>query len=128
VRHPTDVALGNDPSVFYVTQEGQESVARFSFNEEPVASFTLDFGIAVPLPGGLGSRSVGPGQRLADLAALGESSRPTVAVFATVASDSAAPTREVVESGEGPLSGLSLAVVSLVAGIPEQRTGATARG
>src|SRR5262249_21945372 len=120
VRHPTDVELGNDHSVFYVTQEGQESVAQFSFNEEPVAGFTLDLGIAVPLPG-LGSHGSEPGQRLSDLAALGDSRFPTVAVLATVASDSAAPAREAPESGEATLSGLSLAVVSLVAGIPEQR-------
>jgi hypothetical protein len=47
-----------------------------------------------------------------------------VAVFSTVASDSTAPAREAPETGEGTPSGLSLALVSLVASIPEQWTGA----
>src|SRR5207244_9724374 len=37
VAHPTDVALGDDPSVFYVSQEGEETAARF----------TLDLGLGV---------------------------------------------------------------------------------
>jgi hypothetical protein len=110
--------------VFYVAQEGEESAARFSFAEEPVAGFTLAFGVAVPLPAG--SPGGGPGQLVADLAPLRESGLPAVAALAAVASDSAAPAGGAAAAAG--LAEVSPAVLLLLSGVPERGVGAANPG
>src|SRR5262249_55410068 len=75
LAHPTDVALSDDGTLLYVSDEGEEGVAHF----------TLDFGTAIPVPVADGLAGAGePGQRLAEVLPLQESSLATVATFLTV--------------------------------------------
>jgi hypothetical protein len=88
--HPTDLALGEDGTEVYVSAEGEEAVARF----------TLDFGMAVPVPVGQGLVGGGePVQRVADVLPLSESSLATVAIFMTVSRTEATPANETGENG-----------------------------
>jgi hypothetical protein len=80
VPHPTDLAAGTAPGVLYVTEEGEESADRFTF----------DFGTAVPA----GLAAAGPGgaagAAVADLLPLHQAALATVAVLLTGGPDSGA--------------------------------------
>jgi hypothetical protein len=84
VAHPTDVAMGDDPSVFYVSYEGEDKAARF----------TLQFGIAIGLPV-VPPISGEPGENLAVLSPLRDNSLATVATLLSVARDSRAEAAQV---------------------------------
>ncbi len=91
VLHPTALALGSDGLVFYVSSEGEELVASFTFDvstgrgEEAVAPITLDPGVAVTTIGGGGLATVPPGGPVAELVPLRDSALATVALLLTVA-------------------------------------------
>jgi hypothetical protein len=81
VPHPSSLALGSDPSVLYVTEEGEEAVARF----------TLEFGVALLLPPGQSPvAGQAPGERLPELSPLREDAVATVAILLTVPVDGGA--------------------------------------
>jgi FG-GAP-like repeat len=96
VTHPTDVALGDDPSVFYVSQEGEETAARF----------TLDLGLGL-------ATSPGPARIIAGLLPLQDSAPATVATLLTVAGEHELPGAERALALEPTLAiGLIVALAS----------------
>jgi hypothetical protein len=104
VPHPTDVALGNDPSVFFVSSEGEESATRFTLSvangqeQESAAPFALNFGVAVPSALASGLTGPTPEQRIADLFPLEGSSLATVATLVSIGAEG---TGEGHPTGEG---------------------------
>src|SRR5262249_42400447 len=82
LRHPTDLALNADGSAFYVVNEGEEAVARF----------TLDLGIVLPIE---------PGRPGTDFLPLTESALATVAIPLTSAAE---PAAALTETGEPTLA------------------------
>src|SRR5262249_52072106 len=80
--HPTDLALNADGSAFYVVNEGEEAVARF----------TLDLGIVLPIE---------PGRPGTDFLPLTESALATVAIPLTSAAE---PAAALTETGEPTLA------------------------
>jgi hypothetical protein len=100
VKHPTDVALGDDPSVFYVSQEGEETAARF----------TLDLGLGViasPSPPGT------PARQIATLLPLVDAAPATVATLLTVADEREAALTDSIAALESTLTiGIIVAAVN----------------
>src|SRR5207253_1104752 len=98
VAHPTDVALGDDPSVFYVSQEGEETAARFS----------LDLGLGV-----IANLGGNQGRQIATLLPLRDSAPATVATLLTVAGEREAALTDSIAALESTLTiGIIVAVVN----------------
>ncbi|HEV3447659.1 MAG TPA: VCBS repeat-containing protein, partial [Gemmataceae bacterium] len=100
VKHPTDVALGDDPSVFYVSQEGEETAARF----------TLDLGLGViASPSSPGT----PARQIATLLPLIDAAPATVATLLTVADEREAALTDSIAALESTLTiGIIVAAVN----------------
>jgi hypothetical protein len=114
--HPTDLAQGADPSVVYVSQEGVEAVA----------SFTLDFGSAIPSLFGGGPPA--PGSQVAELLPLTPSAVATVATLLAGAVGETTPPGPAGEEAATAVEAGPPAEVVLDAGAAEVHGEGTALG